>query len=131
MNLFYLQPGKKLHKRISHYKKPSRLCIFCDTMQFGGKLSRHIKVCHKNEARVENALKMGRKNMLAQFNFLKRMVFTSTTLNRLPKRNLPIKERKQQMFGPRLFVVDRVSHLSEPEGLTDIKTIVNKMIVRR
>ena len=48
------------------------MCVFCNKMQKNSTLSRHIKLIHKNETRVENALVMTKKDMFCEFNKFKR-----------------------------------------------------------
>ena len=60
-----------MYKRKPCYKKPVRLCIFCDKMQNNGTLSRHIRKCHKHHPRVNTALEMNRKKSLMEFKSFK------------------------------------------------------------
>ena len=44
-----------------NYKKPDRLCIFCDKMHGGGKLLRHVLKCHRNEDKIKVITSLNKK----------------------------------------------------------------------
>ena len=58
---------KRKYKRKPGYKRPDRLCTFCNKMQKNGTLSRHIRLVHKNNATVKTALKMKQKDRRQRF----------------------------------------------------------------
>ena len=71
------------------------MCIFCDKTQHGGKLSRHIKFCHKEEERVKGALELKRKEQLKVFKKFKAEGIYKYNKNQASLRN-PVYQREKK-----------------------------------